>query len=177
MLPVPSSGTMSPAESSYDPREFRFPLYPAVARSQRASHEASRPRVMRLSQRATSNTPVLGNRSTDRYSALPDSLPAQTIRSAHTSTYYEADSSSLVLQPAALHLSFKVTWADGSLRKPDLLLGPRTDNWGQGTFTPLVSRLYRRAIRVADDDHDTPGMATPPLLNPEVIHMMEVDVR
>ncbi len=127
---------MSPAESSYDQREFRFPLYPAVARSQRASHEASRPRVMRLSQRATSNTPVLGNRSTDRYSLLLDSLPAQTIRSAHTSTYYEADSSSLLLQPAALHLSFKVTWADGSLRKPDLLLGPRTVNWGQGTFTP-----------------------------------------
>lgn len=57
---------------------------------------------------------------------------------------------SLLLQPAALHLSFKVTWADGSLRKPDLLLGPRTDNWGQGTFTPSVLRLYRRAVSVAD---------------------------
>lgn len=43
---------------------------------------------------------------------------------------------SLVLQPAALHLSFRVTWACESLRKPVLLLGPRTDNWGQGTYTP-----------------------------------------
>lgn len=58
---------------------------------------------------------------------------------------------SLMLQPAVLHLSFKITWADGSLHPPDLLLGPRTDNWGQGTFTPFVLRLYRRAIRVSDN--------------------------
>ena len=57
---------------------------------------------------------------------------------------------SLVLQPAALHFPFKVTWAYGSLHKPDLLLDPRMDNWGQGTFTLSVSRLYRRAIRIAD---------------------------
>lgn len=54
---------------------------------------------------------------------------------------------SLMLQPAVLHLSFKLTWADGSLHPPDLLLDPRTDNWGQGTSTPFVLRLYRRAIR------------------------------
>jgi hypothetical protein len=54
------------------------------------------------------------------------------------------------LQPAALHLPFKVTWADESLHKPDLLLDPRMDNWGRGTFTLSVSRLYRRAVRVPD---------------------------
>ena len=56
---------------------------------------------------------------------------------------------SLALQPAALHLPFKVTWADTSRCKPDLLLDPRMDNWGQGTFTLSVSRLYRRAVGVA----------------------------
>jgi hypothetical protein len=56
---------------------------------------------------------------------------------------------SLSLQPAALHLPFKVTWASGSLHKPDLLLDPRMDTWGQGTFTLVVSRLYRRAIRIS----------------------------
>ena len=58
--------------------------------------------------------------------------------------------SSRSLQPAALHLSFKVTWACTSRHKPDLLLGPRTDKEGQGTYTPLVSRLYRRAIGISD---------------------------
>ena len=55
---------------------------------------------------------------------------------------------SLVLQPAVLHLSFKVTWAYRSLHKPDLLLDPRMDNWGQGTYTLSVSRLYRRAVGI-----------------------------
>lgn len=50
-----------------------------------------------------------------------------------------------------LHLSFKVTWADTSRCQPNLLLGSRTDNWSQGTFTPSVSCLYRHAIRVAND--------------------------
>ena len=57
---------------------------------------------------------------------------------------------SLVLQPAALHLPFKGTCACGSLHKPALLLDPRMDNWGQGTFTLSVSRLYRRAIGISD---------------------------
>ena len=54
--------------------------------------------------------------------------------------------SSRLLQPAVLHLSFKVTWTCLSLSKSNLLLDPRTDLWGQGTFTPLVLRRYRRAI-------------------------------
>ena len=55
-----------------------------------------------------------------------------------------------MLQPAALHLSFKVTWACTSRHTPDLLLGPHTDNSGQGTCTPSVSRLYRRAVGISD---------------------------
>src|SRR4029450_7063722 len=51
--------------------------------------------------------------------------------------------------PAALHFPFKVTWAYESLHKPDLLLDPRMDNWGQGTFTLSVSPPYRRAIGIA----------------------------
>src|SRR5215470_2559223 len=47
--------------------------------------------------------------------------------------------------------SFKVTSARGSRHKLDLLLDPRTDDWDQGTCTPLVRRLYRRAIRVTDE--------------------------
>src|SRR5262250_1448569 len=46
--------------------------------------------------------------------------------------------------------SFKVTSARGSRHKLDLLLDPRTDDRDQGTCTPLVRRLYRRAIRVVD---------------------------
>src|SRR5215470_19524805 len=44
--------------------------------------------------------------------------------------------------------SFKVTSARGSRHKLDLLLDPRTDDWDQGTCTPLVRRLYRRAVRI-----------------------------
>ena len=39
------------------------------------------------------------------------------------------------------------------IERPALLLDPRMDNWGQGTFTLCVSRLYRRAITVADQVH------------------------
>jgi hypothetical protein len=62
---------------------------------------------------------------------------------------HEANAGSLALPPAALHLPFKVTWADTSRCTPDLLLDPRMDKWGQGTFTLFVSRLYRRAIGIA----------------------------
>src|SRR5215470_17911453 len=47
--------------------------------------------------------------------------------------------------------SFKVTSARGSRHKLDLLLDPRTDDWDQGTCTPLVRRLYRRAISIVND--------------------------
>src|SRR5215831_17579336 len=82
-------------------------------------------------------------------SPLPVSLPSATIQSAGASPYYEATVGSLVLQPAALHLPFKGTCAYESLHKPALLLDPRMDNWGQGTFTLSVSRLYRRAISIS----------------------------
>jgi hypothetical protein len=80
---------------------------------------------------------------------------------------------SLVLQPAALHFPFKVTWAYESLHKPDLLLDPRMDNWGQGTFTLCVSRLYRRAIRKTGQEASSlqPGLYC--ALEPFLQHMME----
>jgi len=55
------------------------------------------------------------------------------------------------LQPAALHLPFTVPSAYASRHNLVLLLAPRMDNWGPGTCTLSVSRLYRRAIGVPDD--------------------------
>src|SRR5215470_6448958 len=52
--------------------------------------------------------------------------------------------------------SFKVTSARGSRHKLDLLLDPRTDDWDQGTCTPLVRRLYRRAVRIPSESKCAP---------------------
>ena len=134
----PSSGTINPAESSYYPLHLRLPLYGDVACGQQASHEASRPWVMRLAQRATSHTPCV---KTVPMSVDPRLLPAFLVqrygRHAQTFSYYEAHLSSLALQPAALHVSFKVTWADTSRCQPDLLRGPCTDNWDQVDLHPI----------------------------------------
>src|SRR5215470_18352650 len=72
--------------------------------------------------------------------------------------------------------SFKVTSARGSRHKLDLLLDPRTDDWDQGTCTPLVRRLYRRAIRESHDDHITVRSFPAPRVGPQIEHIMEVDV-
>ena len=83
---------------------------------------------------------------------------------------------SLLLQPAVLHPSFKGTYADGSLHKRALLLDPRMDNWGQGTFTLYVSRLYRRAIGKAHQEavalHPGPYLAFKPCIQ----DIMEEDI-
>jgi hypothetical protein len=80
---------------------------------------------------------------------------------------------SLVLQPAVLHPSFKGTYADGSLHKRALLLDPRMDNWGQGTFTLFVSRLYRRAIGKANQEASPLQPWLSLLLEPFIQDMME----
>jgi len=49
---------MSPAEFSCDRAGFRFPYTGLFAIGRLASHEISRPRIITLSQRAISNTPV-----------------------------------------------------------------------------------------------------------------------
>jgi hypothetical protein len=83
---------------------------------------------------------------------------------------------SLSLQPAALHLPFKVTWAYELLHKPDLLLDPRMDNWGRGTFTLSVSRLYRRAVAVANQGRFPLKSWFHLGLEPPVEHIVQVDI-
>ena len=61
--------------------------------------------------------------------------------------------SSLSLWPAVLHLRSRSLEPVARATKLDLLLDPRTDDWDQGTCTPLVRRLYRRAIRITDEIH------------------------
>jgi len=105
---------MNPAESSDDPRRLRSPLYDAVAHGQWASPEASRPETWDF-HRVQPPTPRCSK--TVRTSVNPRLLTAFPRRRYGRLTqikYYEADTGSLVLQPAVLHLSFKVTWASPS---------------------------------------------------------------
>jgi hypothetical protein len=88
-------------------------------------------------------------------------------------TYYEATLGSLVLRPTALHLSFKVPSAYESLHTLDLLLDFRMDNCSQGTFTPYVPRLYRRAIGKANQKASPPQPWLDLLLEPRIQDMME----
>src|SRR5262250_268037 len=50
------------------------------------------------------------------------------------------------------------------------------DNWGQGTFTLSVSRLYRRAVRIAHHDHGAVGLVLAPLVRPEIQNVMRVQI-
>jgi hypothetical protein len=50
------------------------------------------------------------------------------------------------------------------------------DNWGQGTCTLCVSRLYRRAIGKPVQVRFTPAVPPHPALEPEISDIVEVDI-
>lgn len=91
--------------------DFDFLLYYAVPHRPLRSMQGLPAYDTEHSQRVTPNTPALGDSSCDHFllSLSPFSLPKQTIWSASAVKYNEANLGSLLLQPAVLHLSFKVT--------------------------------------------------------------------
>ena len=100
---------MSPADSCRAGSDFGSAFYAAIPSGHLGPGKISRPATCNMH-----SVPPLTPRHLERGSSVhssprPDSLPAQTIRSAGAGSYYEATSGSLVLQPAALHLSFKGT--------------------------------------------------------------------
>jgi len=51
------------------------------------------------------------------------------------------------------------------------------DNWSQGTFTLCVSRLYRRAIRIAYEEASALHPWPPFVLHPVIEDMMQESIR
>src|SRR5262245_34239709 len=51
------------------------------------------------------------------------------------------------------------------------------DNWGQGTFTLSVSRLYRHAVTVPHDEDISPCVRPPPSVGPPRQDIVQADIR
>jgi hypothetical protein len=101
----------APRTSCWADSDFGAAFYAVVPRGHLGPSKISRPATCN-SRRVPPLTPRHLQRGSSVHSSpRPVSLPAQTIRSAGAGPYHEATLGSLVLQPAALHLSFKGTSA------------------------------------------------------------------
>ena len=180
--PNPPAVTMSFPRNSHPTRTgFLVALYRPVASGPLASHETSRPRSITLSP-----TCHLQHPGVNRWFNCPliptsvASLPAQTIRSAHTMTYDEADSSSWLLRPAGLHLRSRSLEPWASRLQLDLLLDPRTGRLGSGDLHPIrlmsvpACQSANRAYWTAVYCSVVAGRLPCPFQHP--VHLIEVEV-